>query len=158
MKLIVAFGPSLSLAKSKILEWLRRYLPAEICAICGALAGGMITSFIFKNPVVTALGGTWGENIGYYGRILYQDIKKRRGRDERITAGGILKVIRNLIIEFGAGEYLDSFVIRPSAMYFFPKLLNNVPLGIFLGKISADIIFYLPTIISYELKKKYLKD
>jgi hypothetical protein len=143
---------------SKILEWIKRYLPAEILAIMGALAGGMITHFLFHNQVITALGGTWGENIGFYGKILYSDIRDRSLRDERITFVGMLKVLRNIVIEFGPGEYLDSFVIRPAAMYFFPKVTGNVVLGLFLGKISADVTFYLPTIIAYEFRKKYFKD
>ena len=45
---------------SKINEWLRRYLPAEIVAIIGAMIGGLTTHYFFNNPVATALGGTWG--------------------------------------------------------------------------------------------------
>ncbi len=142
----------------KIIEWIKRYLPAEIFAIIGALCGSMIAYFIFKNSIFTALGGTWGENIGYYGKILYNDIKDRKSKDKKITFIGLVKVLRNTILEFGAGEYFDSFLIRPAAMYFFPKLIGNVPIGILLGKLSADVTFYIPTIISYELKKKYIKD
>lgn len=144
--------------KEKIIEWIKRYLPAEICALVGALTGGMITHFLFAKPVVTALGGTWGENIGYYGQILYVDIRKRKQKDERMTFIGLLKVLRDMIVEFSAGEYFDSFLIRPAAMYFFPRLVGSVPLGLLLGKISADVTFYLPTIVSYELRKKYIKD
>lgn len=61
------------------------------------------------------------------------------------------------MVEFGTAEYLDSFIVRPFAMYFFPKLLNNITLGLIAGKFAADGIFYIPTILSFELRKKYLK-
>ncbi|HAU98770.1 MAG: hypothetical protein UX04_C0002G0058 [Microgenomates group bacterium GW2011_GWF2_45_18] len=143
---------------AKISEWLTRYFPAEIIAIIGAMAGGLLTHYFFHNPVLTALGGTWGENIGYYGKILYSDVQARKKMDEKITFISIVKVFRNAIVEFGFAEYLDSFIIRPFAMYFFPKWTGNVVLGLFLGKISADVTFYLPTIFFYELRKKYFKD
>lgn len=50
-------------------EWLARYGPAELCAIAGAVSGGLLVHTLAGNPLLTALGGTWGENLGYYGFI-----------------------------------------------------------------------------------------
>jgi hypothetical protein len=144
--------------KRKLNEWIKRYLVAEIFALIGAVAGGTILNLIFHNSVLTALGGTWGENSGYYGYIISKDLEQRKAKGEKIFPSGILKVTRGIILEFGVAEYLDSFLVRPSAMYIFPKLVGNMPLGLIMGKFSADLIFYIPTIISYELKKKFLKD
>ena len=58
--------------------------------------------------------------------------------------------IARLEFGFGFAEYLDSFVIRPSA--------GNVALGLVLGKLIADVTFYVPTIFFYELRKKYIKN
>lgn len=143
---------------NKIVEWLKRYLPAEILSIIGALTGGMLVHFLFHNQVVTALGGTWGGNIGYYGQIIYSDTKKRKLKDGKTTLTGILKTFRNIVIEFGPAEYLDSFIIRPVAMYLFSVITGNIALGLLLGTIIANITFYLPTIIAYEFRKKYFKD
>ena len=143
---------------AKVIEWLKRYIPAEIAAICGALTGGLVAHYLFDNPIITALGGTWGENIGFYGQILFKDLQARRVRDEKITPAGVVKVLRNIVVEFGPGEYFDSFMIRPIAMYVFPQITGNMILGLFLGKVSADVTFYIPTIIMYEFRKKYLKD
>jgi hypothetical protein len=134
---------------SKIREWISRYLPAEIAAIIGAVVGGLLTNFLFNNPFITAFGATWGENVGYYGKFILNDFKQRKP---------IIKFFRDLLIEFGPGEYLDSFVIRPFTMYFFPKVTGNLALGLFFGKISADVIFYFFTIPGYEFIKKYIKD
>lgn len=67
---------------------------------------------------------------------------------------GFFKTIRNLVFEFGFSEALDSFVVRPFCMYIFPILTNNYGVGIIIGKIVADVSFYIPTIIAYELRKK----
>lgn len=138
----------------KILEWLKRYLPAELMSIIGAIAGGSIVHFLTENPVLTALGGTWGENVGYYGEFLYQEFKTRSAKDN-ISLRMFFAIARDMVLEFGFAEYLDSFLIRPTAMYFFTQSTGSVVYGLFLGKISADVTFYIPTIISYELKKKY---
>ncbi len=149
---------SSSILHIKIKEWVLRYLPAEITAIIGAMLGGLVIHYIFGNPILTALGGTWGENIGYYGKILHSDYKARKELDEKVTLFGFVKVIRNAVVEFGLAEYFDSFLIRPLTMYFFTKWSGNVAIGLFLGKLSADVTFYAPTIFFYELRKKYLVD
>ncbi|MFZ1721627.1 MAG: hypothetical protein WAU07_03930 [Microgenomates group bacterium] len=126
-------------------------------AILGAMIGGGVVHVVTHNPVLTALGGTWGENLGYYGKFIYQEYKKK-SKKEKITLVSVLKIFRDLLFEFGFAEYLDSFLFRPAAMYFFTQNMGNVWLGLFLGKLAADVTFYIPTIISYELKKKIAKD
>lgn len=148
----------MKIIKRKITEWLSRYFVAEVFATLGAITGGILVNLIFHSSVLTALGGTWGENTGYYGYIISRDLKERKAKDGQMTFLGTLKVIRGIIIEFGPGEYLDSFIIRPIAMYLFPKILNNLTLGLIVGKFAADFIFYIPTIIAYELKKKIIRD
>lgn len=142
--------------KTKIKAWWKRYLPSEIAGIIGAFIGGFAINFAFHNSIFTAFGATWGENIGYYGVIFYRDIIKVKLKHKQITPVILWNVIRDLILEFGPSEYFDSFIIRPFAMYFFPKVLNNLALGLIVGKLTADITFYIPTIISFELRNKFL--
>jgi hypothetical protein len=142
----------------KVHEWSKRYLPAEIVCTITALIGAGVTHYITGNPIATAFAGTWGENIGYYGYISYTDLKKRKNKNKKLNFMQYLLHIRDLIFEFGFSEILDSFLIRPALMYVIPQMLNNVMVGIFIAKITADIIFYIPTIIAYELKKKYIKN
>lgn len=118
----------------------------------------LLLRFLFHNPIITALGGAWGDNLGFYGLILYKDVRERERRDQKVTFIGLLKVLRNAVAEFGPGEYLDSFVIRPAFMYLFPMWLHHDILGITIAKFAADITFFLPTIVSYEIRKKFLKD
>jgi len=127
-------------------------------SIISSISLAMILQAIFNNRIVTALGGTWGDNLGFYGLILFKDIKERRAKDEKVTIIGLLKVIRNAIAEFGVGEYLDSFVIRPFLMYMAPQYLNNKAIAITIAKLLTDVTFFLPTIIMYEVRKRVFRD
>jgi len=53
---------------------------------------------------------------------------------------------------------LDVVIVRPFFMYFIPKLTSNFLLGTFIGKMIADIAFYIPAIIMYEVRKKHFPD
>lgn len=139
-------------------EWIARYLPAEALATSGAVLGGLLIDYLTKNSVLTAFGATWGENLGFYGTIFFQDLKKRMRQDNTITIGGIIKVLRGIFLEFGTAEFFDSFLIRPMAMYYSAKFIGNLAVGLAVGKLAADLIFYIPTIISYELRKKFIRD
>ena len=60
-------------------------------------------------------------------------------------------VIYELVLEFGTAEALDSLFLRPALMYAGVALAPNTAIGIAAGKLTANVIFYVPTIISYEL-------
>ncbi|PIN85929.1 hypothetical protein COV19_07600 [Candidatus Woesearchaeota archaeon CG10_big_fil_rev_8_21_14_0_10_44_13] len=146
--------------KKKIKEWLKRYVPAEIFATIGVVIGSWLVFVLTGNRVLSAYIGTIGENIGFYSFIFIREHindfnhSKRKKRDHGLK--GFLKTTRNLIFEFGVSETLDSLFFRPFCIYIFPILIGNYLTGILVGKIVADIIFYIPTIIAYELKKKHL--
>ncbi|MFN8513049.1 MAG: hypothetical protein U0841_10760 [Chloroflexia bacterium] len=138
----------------KSAEWLRRYLPAEALATCFALIGGLLVSL--GNPALAALGGTWGENVGYYGAIVARDARARRARDGGLTLAGVIRVLRNLALEFGGAELLDSFVVRPAAMFALIRATGSLPLGLIFGKVAADCVFYAAAIGASELRKRWL--
>jgi len=148
--------------KKKLAEWLKRYLPAEVLSLIATLAAGGGAFALTHNRTTTALAATWAGNVAYFGCILLQDI--RRTRHLRLAAGKpyttrtLGKNIRALLVEFGAAELLDSFVIRPLLMYYLPLWLGNLSGGILAAKLAADVTFYVPAIISYELSKKRLRD
>lgn len=142
----------------KIIEWLDRYFIPTIISIVSSISLAMFLQALFNNRVVTALGGTWGDNLGFYGLILFKDIKERKAKDEKVTIVGLLKVVRNAVAEFGVGEYLDSFVIRPFLMYMAPQYISNKAVAIIIAKLLADVTFFLPTIIMYEVRKRVFKD
>jgi hypothetical protein len=133
--------------RSRFLDWIKRYGLAEICGSLSAVAGALLTRALTGNEILTAYGGTVGENIGYYGILVARELR---------SGEGFLRCCRNLLIEFGPAELLDSGFIRPLAMglgahYFGPTA------GVIAGKVVADITFYVPVIAVYELRRYYAK-
>ncbi|MBP9718238.1 hypothetical protein KBD59_03000 [Candidatus Gracilibacteria bacterium] len=148
--------------KSKIKNWIKRYLPAEIFGTLGAIIFPTVVSFFTKNILIIALAGTWGENMGFYGTMIFQEVNESRKKHRQLNKNyGIVsfgKSIRNIFLEFGLAETADSLFVRPATMFFTVSSIDNLQLGVFTGKIIADVIFYIPTVISYELRKKHLID
>jgi hypothetical protein len=136
-------------------------LPAELFATIGVFSGALITYELTGNTILAAYIGTIGDNLGYYTYITFHEIKvdkkEQKVNNKKYGMSGFLKTSRSLLIEFGPGEALDSFIVRPAALILFPILLGNYVIGLIIGVLIADIIFYIPTIMSYELKKKHMK-
>ena len=113
----------------KIREWSKRYLPSEIIASVTAISSAIIADLFIKNSIITALAGTWGENAGYYGSIVIRDILISRRKNGILKIENYIRILRNLLLEFGTAEMLDCFFIRPFTMYFFPSVIKNIPAG-----------------------------
>lgn len=144
--------------QKKIITWLKRYGPAELCGIMTAYLGFFITKAILNHPVATAYGAALGETIGYYIVIIISEICHiQKAKPDKHIFHRILYVIAHVITEFGPAEILDSLLLRPLfmgiAIYFFGDLL-----GILIGKLAADITFYVPVIVSYELRQRYYRN
>jgi hypothetical protein len=133
--------------RAKLNEWFWRYLPLEITSIATALIGAYGAAWFTDNSVAIAFAGTWGENVGYYAYAVIREF----------TPGmGVLRLLRNLLVEFGAAETLDSFVVRPLCMLAGQHVLHSVGWGIAAGKIAADVVFYAIVVVFYEVRKKFL--
>jgi hypothetical protein len=129
------------------LIWLRRYLPAELVCTVTALLGAWAAAALSGSPAAAALAGTWGENVGFYGIMLNREIAQR-------GPCSLPTVIGDLVLEFGLAEALDSLLLRPALMYAGLMLAPNTALGVVAGKVAADLVFYVPTIVSYELLRR----
>jgi hypothetical protein len=142
--------------KSNFKEWFDRYKYAELAATSAALAGSQF-SRIFDG-LTTAYLITFAEYFAFYGVILFMAYKKlvetNRSLDKTTPLKEMLLLVQNLVLEFGYPAALDFFVIRPFCMYWMPILTGNYFMGIILGKITADSLFYSLAIVNYELIKK----
>jgi hypothetical protein len=150
-----------SLSSSRVQEWLRRYGPAELLSLLATLGAAAATAQAGGTRVAVALAATWAGNVAYFGLLLLQDMRQARrqlaaqGRIYSLASFG--RNVRALVVEFGVAEVLDSFLIRPALMYWLPRWLHSVPLGVLGAKLAADVTFYVPAIISYELSKHKLR-
>jgi hypothetical protein len=128
-------------------RWLRRYLPAELVATPCALLSGFIAAQLTGSPAAAALAATGGENIGFYGLMLGRELRRRR------SLRALPALVRDLVIEFGPAEVLDSFLVRPASVWAGLTLAPHPALGMLAGKLAADLSFYAPTIVSHELRR-----
>ncbi len=145
--------------KNKLKKWFKRYIYAEIVGTIFALFFSLTTYSLTKNDILAAIAGAWSETIGFYGVIVIREIrssKKEHGdKNKRYTLFSFIKNIRDLALEFGLAETLDTYIIRPFMMYIFPIILGERVIGILVGKLAADVFFYAPAIITYELQQKH---
>lgn len=146
---------------ARVREWLHRYGPAEVLSVGATLAGVGITFALTHSRGATALVGTWAGNIAYFGWILAADIHRTRrtlrAAGRAYTAATLGRNLRALAVEFGPAEVLDSFLIRPALMYWLSVWLGSLGWGSLAAKFIADVTFYVPAILSYELSKKRLR-
>jgi hypothetical protein len=146
---------------ARLREWLRRYGPAELLSIGATLGGVGGAHAAGSSAAVTALIGTWAGNVAYFGWMLGADIRHTRrtlrATGQLYTRRTLGRNLRALAVEFGPAEVLDSFLIRPALMYWLPILTGSLGWGSLAAKFAADLTFYVPAILSYELSKKRLR-
>jgi hypothetical protein len=147
--------------RRKLREWVGRYLPAEVLGTVTALAAAWTVHAASGSLISAAVAGTLGESLGYYGcmavreALVHDSRHRHHGRMRRLWLTGA-NTVRDMLIEFGPAELVDSFLVRPFFMFLMPSLLDNFTAGILLGKLAADVIFYSLAIGAYELRRQYL--
>jgi hypothetical protein len=134
-------GPALRRAFS----WVRRYLPAELVATPSALLCAWGVGTWTGSTLAAAIAGAWGESLGFYGLMLVRELRRRGG------LRALPAVARDLVLEFGPAEALDTLLVRPASMHAGLSLLPDPMLGLVAGKLAADVSFYAPAIASFEL-------
>jgi hypothetical protein len=144
------------LSKSNFKEWFNRYKYAELASTSAALTTSLFSKIY--SGLTTAYLITFAEYLAFYSVIVFSSYKKLAKQNKlsgkKTSTSEILKLLKNLILEFGYPAFLDFLIIRPFCMYWMPILFGNYFFGIIFGKISADLCFYCFTIINYELIKR----
>src|SRR5258705_87493 len=150
--------PDSPTSRNRLGEWLRRYGPAEVVGLVTAVLGSSLTWAISANQILAAYGGSLGENIGFYGVIVGREMwtDRRACHRQGVSYGprAWLRTALNLGLEFGGAEVLDSLIIRPLAMGLGAQYLGR-QWGVVAGKLVSDVAFYVPVLISYELRRAF---
>jgi hypothetical protein len=143
------------------MEWVRRYLPAEIAATVGEFGGAALGYAATGSFAVAAVVGTVGASVGYYAVSFqratvayYRMDVVRRGLRRRLFA--VLLALRSLTLEFGPAEVIDTFGVRPLSWYVGLSVVGNTMAGWLTAKLVADVGFYACAIASYEINKSRL--
>jgi len=130
--------------RRRLAMWTRRYGPAEVAAVGGAVAAAAIVAGAGA-AAATAVAATLGEMVAFYATVLIRDLRARPAdRPVRV-------VLRGLLIEFGPAEVLDSVLLRPAAMYLGPLVTGDLTTGVIAGKVAADLVFYGMAALGHEI-------
>ena len=144
----------------KIKEWIKRYLLADILSTDVSLFTAWLIMELTEDRVMAAFVGSAIASISFYGIVAYNDIRKsikeHKNSKTKYEFKSFFADFRNLIVEFGPAEILDVLAVRPFFMYLIPRLTGEFLLGNFIGKMIAEVIFFIPAIIMYEVRKKHL--
>lgn len=133
-------------------EWLARYGWAELWGILTSYLGYFGALAMLRGSIAASYGASIGENVGYYGCIIWREIASRRRAGQRISPPMFAQTGRDLLAEFGVPELLDSFIVRPAATYLGVAMFG-AGTGVLVAKIASDIVFYVLTITLYERRK-----
>ena len=141
--------------KDKVKSYIHRYGLSFVMSYIATPVAALAVRALTGNNILAAFAGVWADNLFFYGIIIYRDLAAR----QQLNFKECLKVARNLMVEFSAPEYLDSFILRPFYLSIFPYLIpDHYAIAILIGVLCADISYFIPTIILYETRKKLFKD
>jgi hypothetical protein len=144
------------LSKVQFKEWFDRYKYAELAATTAALLGSQFSRFF--GGLTTAYLITFMEYFAFYGVIIsmayLQLSKNNKALQQKNSLDELLRVVKNLVLEFGYPALLDILLVRPFCMYWLPLLTGNAVMGIMAGKLCADSLFYFLSIMNYEWMKR----
>lgn len=110
--------------------------------------------------LLAAAVGWVGEGVGFFGYFIATELLVHNKRYAQYPffkrlSRVIATASANLIVEFLPAELIDNLIIRPFAMFIIPHYIHPYPLGFLVGKLSADIFFYIFAIIGYEIRKHW---
>jgi hypothetical protein len=145
--------------RTKLREWSRRYLLAEVIGTLCALATALGVYAETRSLASAALAASLAETAGFYGTILRRTLPPLY----RLHAG--LSNTRRIWLtcrrgfaeasDFVVAELTDTLLLRPGLIYLAASWTgSNVVAGLLVGKLFADVGFYAVVIPSYELRKR----
>jgi len=142
--------------RKKAAGWAGRYGRPLVSSMAATLISANIAFSLTGSAIISAFIATWVDNTIFYGMIAYKDLASRKKQDGGLGRLGVLKVLRNMLLEFGPAEWLDSLIVRPLFLSTLPYLISNYSLAIIVGAVAADATYFIPTIIAYETRIKVL--
>jgi hypothetical protein len=136
----------------KWLEWLKRYGWAEAWGTIGSYLGFFIARRLTGSDIAASYGAALGENFGFYGCMIAVELKYHKRQGHHWSASALTGIGRKLVYEFGGAELLDFSIVRPGSTFLAVALFGN-RVGVFIGKVAADMVFYTLAISFYERRK-----
>jgi pSer/pThr/pTyr-binding forkhead associated (FHA) protein len=139
--------------RDRLRMWLARYGPSEVLGSVASVGTAVGLQQATGSVIVAAYAGAIAENIVFYGVMFLRESVRAahqagvRGRP--FSHADLLPVARDLLLEFGAAEVLDSLAFRPLLLGLGLEIIGGA-LGGLIGKLAADVVFYGPVLAVYE--------
>ena len=143
--------------RHRFADWIRRYGFAELVGTASAIAGSIGARAFTGSEIAAAYGGAVGESLGFYSTMLVREF--RAGRRQARAEGRAYswrdasRASALMAVEFGPAEVADTGVLRPLAIGLGTRWLGH-GWGVVVGKLAADIVFYVPVIVTYEMRRR----
>ena len=122
--------------------YVKRYYIAEIISFFSSYFAFIIASAAFANDLISAYCGTGGAFVGFYLPIAFSEWRTISDGESGQLSKSIIKVIKNLSIEFGLSEIFDFLLIRPFCLYSASNFITNETLAIVAGNQAANVTFF----------------
>ena len=143
--------------KVRFVQWVRRYGLSEVAGVTTAAAGSWLIGNATDSMVIAAYGAAFGESIGFYGSLVIRemlgDAYAAGARRAPYGVAQMARTWRGLLVEFGPSELLDASLIRPLAMGI-GRQMFGWGWGVVVGKLLADVVFYVPVIWIHERRQR----
>jgi hypothetical protein len=141
----------------RFVSWIRRYGLSEVAGVTTAAASSWLIGNATDSGVIAAYGAAFGESLGFYGSLLIREmLGDAYAAGARRAPYGVTQMVRTwrgLFVEFGPSELLDASLIRPLAMGIGQQLFGW-GWGVVVGKLLADVVFYIPVIWIHERRQR----
>lgn len=137
----------------RVIRWIRRYGPSEVLGTIAAVGAATGAQRATGSTVAGAFAGTIAETVVFYGIMFLREsiraayVAGTRGRPFR--SGDLVPVFRNLMLEFGVAETVDTLFLRPLCIGLGLRFIGG-QLGALAGKLASDVAFYGPVLTIYE--------
>lgn len=125
--------------------WRRRYGIAEALGTVALVLAALAVARLSGSLVLAALAGSLAEAGWFYGVLLLRDWRQERAhaREGGCAPRPGRELAHDLLLEFGAAERVDGFLLRPGCLWLGLTLVGGWP-GLLAGKLAADLLFYGP--------------
>jgi len=137
---------------NRVKLWIRRYGLAELLGTTCALLSALAAARLGANGVTIAVAGAWGEVVGFYLPMLLQEFHAQR-RNRKLPRA-LWYTLRNLLLEFGPAELLDTGLLRPTLIVGVVQLIPHLALGVIAGKLLSDCFFYGMAIVGRQVGRR----
>lgn len=144
--------------KNKLKNWIKRYWLSEVISYSLAMWLSYITFRTTNNYYLAWTAIIIWDYLWYYWVMFVKEIRNTVRNNKNYTLKLFLIDLRNLWFEFWIPQIFETFIIYPLVVFYVPTLFKNYQLWAFLSMTFVIMIFYIQTIILYEIRIKYFKN